>query len=66
MLPIRSLLTGFLPGECQFNGNRQFAEQRFRSLYGKDPGFIEAAAYDTLTMLVQTAMEPGCKFKKSI
>lgn len=32
---------------------------RFRSLYGEDPGFVEAAAYDTLTMLVQTAMEPG-------
>ncbi|ACN15310.1 PfkA1 [Desulforapulum autotrophicum HRM2] len=37
---------------------KAFAE-RFRSLYGEDPGFLEAVAYDTLTMLVQTAMEPG-------
>ncbi len=37
---------------------RDFAE-RFRSLYGVAPGFVEAAAYDTLTMLVQVAMEPG-------
>ncbi len=36
---------------------RAFAE-RFRSLYGVDPGFVEASAYDTLTMLVRTAMAP--------
>lgn len=44
---------------------RQFAD-RFRSLYGKDPGFIEAAAYDTLTMLVQTAMESGVNSRSDL
>lgn len=35
-----------------------FAE-RFEALFGEAPGFIEAVAYDTLIILVQTAMESG-------
>ncbi|MDY0219681.1 MAG: ABC transporter substrate-binding protein [Desulfobacterium sp.] len=37
---------------------RDFAE-RFEALFGQTPGFIEAVAYDTLMILVQTAMESG-------
>lgn len=37
---------------------RDFA-RRFESLFGQAPGFIEAVAYDTLTILVQTSMESG-------
>ncbi len=36
----------------------KFAEN-FKLLYNKYPGFIEACAYDTLKILVKTAMEPG-------
>ncbi|MBI9089164.1 MAG: penicillin-binding protein activator [Desulfobacterium sp.] len=44
---------------------RRFAED-FRSLHGKYPGFIEAAAYDTLCMMVRTVMEPGVDSRSSL
>jgi ABC-type branched-subunit amino acid transport system substrate-binding protein len=44
---------------------RRFAEN-FRSLHGKYPGFIEAAAYDTLCMMVRTVMEPGVDSRSAL
>jgi hypothetical protein len=44
---------------------RRFAEN-FRSLHGNYPGFIEAAAYDTLCMMVRTVMEPGVDSRSSL
>ncbi|MCP4115154.1 MAG: ABC transporter substrate-binding protein [Desulfobacteraceae bacterium] len=44
---------------------RRFAED-FRSLHGQYPGFIEAAAYDTICMMVRTVMEPGVDSRTSL
>ncbi len=44
---------------------RRFAED-FRSLHGTYPGFIEAAAYDSLCMMVRTVMEPGVDSRSSL
>ena len=42
-----------------------FAED-FKALYGEEPGFIEACAYDTITMLIKTAMESSVDSRKSL
>jgi len=43
----------------------EFAK-RFYLLHGEDPGFVEAVAYDTITMLVRTAMEEGIDSRSSL
>ena len=43
----------------------KFAE-KFKILYNKNPGFIEACAYDTLKILVQTAMDPDIYSQESL
>jgi len=43
----------------------EFAK-RFYLLHGEDPGFVEAVAYDTITMLVRTAMEKGVDSRSSL
>ena len=40
--------------------------KRFQLLYQETPGFIEAAAYDTVTLLVRTAMESGVNSRESL
>lgn len=38
----------------------------FHLVYGETPGFVEAIAYDTVSILIQTAMEPGIESKLSL
>jgi len=40
--------------------------KRFYLLHGENPGFVEAVAYDTVTMLVRTAMEEGIDSSSSL
>lgn len=42
-----------------------FAE-KFKGAYGKDPGFIEAIAYDTASILINTAMDPAVDSRKAL
>ncbi len=42
-----------------------FAEE-FRRLYGEEPGFIEAVAYDTAVMLIRTAMDPAINSRQEL
>ncbi len=43
----------------------RFAEA-FKTVYGEYPGFIEAVAYDTASMLIKTAMEPSIDSRASL
>ena len=43
----------------------RFAEA-FKAVYGEEPGFIEAIAYDTILMLVKTAMDPDINSREEL
>ena len=43
----------------------RFAES-FHLIYGETPGFIEAIAYDTVSILIRTAMEPEIQSRQSL
>ncbi len=45
--------------------SHEFAEKFYR-LYNEKPGFIEAVAYDTASILIKTAMDPAVNSRKAL
>jgi len=48
------------------NENAARFAQEFKALHNEEPGFIEAIAYDTIMIIVRTAMEPSIDSRKSL
>ena len=55
---------GFFAGSRTKNV-RQFVEG-FHKIFGENPGFIEAAAYDTALMMFQIVNRPDVRFRSAI
>ncbi|WP_186441688.1 penicillin-binding protein activator [Desulfamplus magnetovallimortis] len=55
---------GFFP-ESRKEVTSKFAES-FRLIYGESPGFIEAIAYDTVSILIKTAMDKEVASRASL
>ncbi len=55
---------GYFPGSLKDEPAR-FAK-KFQAAYGSDPGFIEAIAYDTVSILIKTSMEPSVESRQTL
>lgn len=56
--------TGFFAGSPSPTVARFVA--RFRETFGRDPGFIEAIAYDSARILIHTLQQPGVRLRTGI
>ena len=60
-----SVITEGYFAESSHVKSREFAKN-FQAIYNEEPRFIEAVSYDTISMLVKTAMEPEINSRKAL